>query len=213
MWRNRHSWRTVGEQQPPAGPAQFVGNCEDPALDRPPVICDDAGMSTYDHADLARLPTALPFRAVLRPYRSLSSRGFALLMTALAVPSLVVGIVFTLLGAWPIFGFFGLDVLLVYALFKRNYRMAKSAETIEVDRRNVTVTRFSPEGRRISAARLDAYWARLEITETDDGECDLALALRQRRLPVARDLGPMQRRAFAPALAEALRLVRRADGL
>ena len=31
---------------------------------------------------------------------------------------------FLLLGAWPVFGFFGLDVLLLYLAFRANYRAA-----------------------------------------------------------------------------------------
>ena len=48
--------------------------------------------------------------AVLYPYRSLSRRGFVMLMAALAGASLAAGVTCIAVGAWPIFGFFGLDV-------------------------------------------------------------------------------------------------------
>ena len=64
------------------------------------------------------------FSAVITPHRSLGGPGFWLLMAAVAGLSFVAGIVFLLLGAWPVFGFLGLDVLLVFWAFRANYRAA-----------------------------------------------------------------------------------------
>ena len=46
--------------------------------------------------------------------------------------SFVAGFVFLLIGAWPVFGFFGLDVVLIYLAFKLNYRAARLYETIDL---------------------------------------------------------------------------------
>ena len=62
------------------------------------------------------------FRALLTPHRSLGPTGFLVLMAALAGISFVTGLVFYLAGAWPVMGFFGLDVALVYLAFRLNYR-------------------------------------------------------------------------------------------
>ena len=43
-------------------------------------------------------------------------------MVAIGAVSFVAGVVFLLMGAWPVFGFFGLDVLLLYWAFRLNYR-------------------------------------------------------------------------------------------
>ena len=51
------------------------------------------------------------FSALLTPHRSLNRTGFLVLMVALCAISFVAGMVFLLMGAWPVFGFFGLDVL------------------------------------------------------------------------------------------------------
>ncbi len=63
-----------------------------------------------------------PFHAVLRPNRSLGRTGFALVMALLAGASVLVGTMFLLMDAWPVFGFFGLDVVLVYLAFRMSYR-------------------------------------------------------------------------------------------
>ena len=156
----------------------------------------------------ACVPTSLPFRAVLVPHRSLSPRGFVILMSALGGVSFVAGVVFAAIGAWPVLGFFGLDVALIYLAFKLNYRASRATETIEVTRDDLTVTRTSANGRRQSVARLSSTWTRLNEYEAPDGTVELALAHRGRVVPVARHLGPDERRSFAHALRAALRLVR-----
>lgn len=129
-------------------------------------------------------------------------------MAVLGGLSFVAGIVFITIGAWPVMGFLGLDVALIYVAFKLNYRAAKAVETIEVTRDTLIVQRFKPNGERRSLARFNATWVRLEATEAPDGSVDLALANRGRRWPIARDLGSDERRSFAVSLAAALRLVR-----
>ena len=81
------------------------------------------------------------FRALLTPHRSLSPKGFALLMAVLFCVSLASGLFFLSLGAWPVVGFFGLDVLLLYGAFRLNYRAARF--------------RCSAEG---GSFRLDRVW-------------------------------------------------------
>ena len=49
------------------------------------------------------------FSALLTPHRSLGPTGFLILMACLGGLSFVSGIIFVSLGAWPVFGFFGLD--------------------------------------------------------------------------------------------------------
>ena len=60
------------------------------------------------------------FSAVLTPHRSLGAVGFVVLMSLLSALSFAAGIMFYLIGAWPVVGFLGLDVLLVYLAFRAN---------------------------------------------------------------------------------------------
>ena len=64
---------------------------------------------------------SLSFERVLLPHRSLPPRGFHLLILILGLISFAVGIGFVSIGAWPVMGFFGLDVALVYIAFRLNY--------------------------------------------------------------------------------------------
>ena len=80
--------------------------------------------------------TETPQRAVLErltiwPHRSLSKKGFLILMSVLAGLLFAIGVGFFLAGAWPVIGFLGLELLVVYGAFKLNYRAARRRETIE----------------------------------------------------------------------------------
>lgn len=154
------------------------------------------------------VPAILPFRAVITPHRSLSRRGFLILMVVLGTMSFATGIAFAVIGAWPVLGFFGLDIATVYLAFKLNYRAARATETIEVTRDDLVVTRVSANGRRRTSTRLSPYWTRVDIREAPDGTVDLVLASHGRAVPVARSLSSDERRSFAVALRAALTLVR-----
>ena len=75
------------------------------------------------------------FDAVLEPHRSLSPEGFRLLMVCVALGGLGIGTFFLLAGAWPVFGFCGLEVLLFYGLFRLNYRQARLREYVTLTQR------------------------------------------------------------------------------
>ncbi len=87
------------------------------------------------------------FSAVLTPHRSLSPTGFLIFMLVLGGLSFTSGVVFLLLGAWPIFGFLGLDVLLVYWAFRINYRSATAYEQVTITASELTVRKVSHHGR------------------------------------------------------------------
>ena len=156
----------------------------------------------------ASTPVDLPFLAVLTSHRSLSPRGFVILMSFLGVLSFATGLAFAMAGAWPVLGFFGLDVAIIYLAFKLNYRAARAYETIEVTRDDLKITRVSANGLRRRVTRLSPYWARLETRGSPDGTIDLLIASHGRVVPVARALGSDERHTFAIALRTALRLVR-----
>lgn len=143
------------------------------------------------------------FYAVLRPYRSLGRTGFLVLMTALGVMTVVTGVAFYLMGAWPVTGFFGLDLALVYFAFKLNYRAARLYETVDLTPDRLVWTRVHPSGRR---ERFDCnpYWARVNLREWPDGKTALRIASQGRMLTLGSFLSDEERRELAEALKVAL---------
>ncbi len=149
------------------------------------------------------------FRAVLHPHRSLPPRGFLILMLAIGSVSFVTGLVFLSMGAWPVFGFFGLDVLLVYVAFRLNYRAGRAYELVELNGNLLTVTRVSPRGERVTFD-FNPYWVRVRLAERPDGRTKLKLASHGRELELGLCLNDEERREFARVLDGALASARTA---
>jgi uncharacterized membrane protein len=143
------------------------------------------------------------FRAILHPHRSLSPRGFTILMAGIGGISFVTGLVFLLMGAWPVFGFFGLDVLVIWLAFKLNYRSGRAHEIVELTPQLLTVTRVTPAGRR-QRFDFNPYWVRVRLSQRVDGRTDLSLASHGQEFSFGRLLNDDERRDFATALQSAL---------
>ena len=149
----------------------------------------------------AQEPSA--FRAVLRPHRSLGPKGFLALMAILSLISFTAGLVFFFMGAWPVFGFLGLDVLLVYIAFRLNYRAGRLYETVELTPDELTITRVHPSG-RTERFVCNPYWARVRLARARDGRTDLRLHLRGKEMSFGRFLTDDEQHDFAQALTGAL---------
>ena len=143
------------------------------------------------------------FNAILTPHRSLSPFGFVVLMSLISLVSFVVGLYFLLLGAWPIMGFFGLDVLLIYIAFRLNYRSGREYETVDLSPDLLKLTRVDPAG-RAKTYDFNPYWVRVGLTEEHDGRNIMWLASHGRELVFGRFLSDEERREFAEALGLAL---------
>jgi uncharacterized membrane protein len=151
---------------------------------------------------------AHPFRAVLMPHRSLSPRGFLILMTFVAVVSFIAGMSFLAMGAWPVMGFFGLDALAIYIAFKLNFRAARLVETVEITPTDLTVTRTRPNGHQDSFT-LNPYWARVHLAQRRDGANALFLRSHGKAHAIGAFLNDDERRDLAAALDNALATVRK----
>jgi uncharacterized membrane protein len=149
------------------------------------------------------------FSALLTPHRSLNRTGFLVLMGFLSVVSFVAGVAFWLMGAWPVFGFFGLDVLLIYWAFKVNFRRAKATEEISVTSSELRVRRVSHRGHVVEWV-LNPLWVQLDQKiHAEFGIEELHLVSRGRRVSVASFLGPDEKASFAKALLAALQAAKR----
>ena len=160
-----------------------------------------------DTNDLPAEPTL--FSAIITPHRSLSSTGFVIFMLCIGGISFAAGLVFLMLGAWPVFGFFGLDVALVYWAFRANYRSARAYEEVTVTATELTVRKISQRG-EVREWTLNPVWVRLDrIVHEEFGIERLFLVSHGRRLSIANFLGADEKKSFATALSAALGEARR----
>jgi uncharacterized membrane protein len=149
------------------------------------------------------------FSAVITPHRSLGPTGFLIFMLCLGGLSFISGVSFVLMGAWPVCGFFGLDVLLVYIAFRANYRTGRAYEEVTVAAGELTVRKVSHRG-AVREFTLNPLWVRLDrIVHEEFGIERLFLVSHGRRLPIAAFLGPDEKASFARALTNALGEARR----
>jgi uncharacterized membrane protein len=151
------------------------------------------------------------FTATLRPNRSLGPRGFALLMGIMAAISFASGIAFAYHGAWPVLGFFGLDVAIVYIAFRINYRSADASERVVLSETELVVERRR-YGRVIGRWAFQPYWLKVDVEE-ESRTPGVILASHGRSLAIGSFLSPEERTGFADALIHSLAEVRQAPHL
>jgi uncharacterized membrane protein len=165
--------------------------------------------------------TPLLFDARLTPHRSLSRFGFLILMIAVGTVSFIAGLAFFLAGAWPVVGFLGLDVALVYIAFRVTYRRARAYETLRLTRDNLLVEHVTHRGQK-RTWRFQPYWLQVFMDEPASGPeigpetgpktsgGRLLLRSHGRSLEIAGFLAPAERADLARALREALARARAA---
>ena len=141
--------------------------------------------------------------AELRPHRSLGRAGFLVLMGCLALASFGAGVAFALAGAWPVIGFFGLDVALVWLAFRLNYRGGRAVERLRLSAERCDVERVGPAG-RVERWSFQPFWLRAELEAPDEHRCRLTLSSRGTRVSLGAFLAPEERRALYRTLREAL---------
>ncbi|MDQ6436527.1 DUF2244 domain-containing protein [Mesorhizobium sp. LHD-90] len=157
-----------------------------------------------DDTNAMREPDEPFFRALLTPHRSLGRKGFAILMGALLFGWLATGAFFLSHGAWPVFGFFGLDVLLVYGAFRLNYRAARAREEVSVSRTALDIKKTAPSGRS-EAHRFNPFWTRFSVSRHDEiGITRMMVESREKAVSLGSFLNPDDRESFAAAFSLAL---------
>lgn len=148
------------------------------------------------------------FRALLTPHRSMGRTGFLLVMGILVFIWLSFGAMFLSMGAWPVFGFFGLDVLLLYVAFRANYRAARVREEVIVSRTALDIVKVAPSGRS-QAHRFNPFWARFSVSRHEEiGITAMNVEGQGQSVPIGSFLNPADRESFAAAFRRALATAR-----
>jgi uncharacterized membrane protein len=149
------------------------------------------------------------FTALLTPHRSLNRTGFLVVMGFVGAVSFAAGTAFLMMGAWPVVGFFGLDMLAITIAFKINFRRAKAYEEISVTPSELRLRRVSHRG-HVMEWVFNPLWVRLDqIAHEEFGIERLYLVSKGRRVAIAMFLGADEKASFAKALSAALAAARR----
>lgn len=149
------------------------------------------------------------FSAVITPHRSLAPSGARLVIVLCCLAAVGSSIPFIVLGAWPVAGFLGLDVLALAIAFKASFRSARSFEEVVLTPIELLLRRVTHRGER-SERRFNPLWTKLDREHDEDyGLMALAVVSRGERVVVASELSPHERETFADALGDALARAKR----
>jgi uncharacterized membrane protein len=152
---------------------------------------------------------SLSYQAILFPNRSLPNAGFVAVMTVLIAYNLTLGVGLYIIGAWPVIGFCGLDVFLVWLAFKLSYRQGRLHERVRITPDEMLVSRVLPSGHE-TRWKLQPFWTDVRIDRPVEHETQLRVISKGRTLILGAFLSPAERGAFADALAAALSNLKRA---
>lgn len=144
---------------------------------------------------------------VLHPHRSLGPRGFFVLMALFGGLSFVSGMIFVVQGAWPVMGFLGLDVALVWFAFRMNFRDGRKRERIVIHDGTLTVTRRRPSGRE-EAWSFPSYWSKTDMETDRSGGHKLYVGSSDRRIRIGAFLSQDELKEFRDHLDDALQMAR-----
>ncbi|MBO0661545.1 DUF2244 domain-containing protein [Jiella sp. MQZ9-1] len=149
------------------------------------------------------------FQALLTPYRSLGRAGFTIMMSFFCLVSLVSGLLFWMNGAWPVVGFFGLDVLFLWWAFAASYRSAKAREEVCVTRTDCAIRKTSPRG-DVREAHHNPFFARFSINRHEEiGITRMSVDSKNISTEIGGFLNPDDRESFAKAFGDALTTAKR----
>ena len=148
-------------------------------------------------------PAEVFFEAVIVPHRSLSPRGLRILLGAIMALCCGTSTVFWLLGAWPVVGFSGVEILLAVTLLRLNAQARKESELVRLSARGLHVIRTDAKGRGTEVT-LPPAWLRLSLEEIPGRVPRLVLGARGAWTEIASSLGELEKRDLAAALQQAL---------
>lgn len=147
------------------------------------------------------------FRVNLHPPRSLSGRAARNIVIAMACVTSMIGLIFWVVGAWPVIGFLGVDVILLSLAFYFSFRAARAEERIELHRGNLRVIRISARGTR-QEFDFQPYWLQIVLEQGEDEKCELYLRSHGKRFEIAVFLGAKEKIDLAGKLDRWLRQAR-----
>jgi uncharacterized membrane protein len=149
------------------------------------------------------------WQATLTPHRSLTRQGFLTVMLLVVAVNLVVGGLFMAIGAWPVAGFAGVDVLIIWLAFRANFADARQMERISITEHELILDRLRID-KHEEQQRFVRRWVRVELEEDRDRELigRLLIVSGATRVSIGDFLAPEERKTLASALKCALAIPR-----
>lgn len=143
-----------------------------------------------------------PDLIVIAPNRSLSKRGCRVFFSIISSVSLLIAVGFSLVGAWPILPFAGIELLVLYVALKMSHRSCSTKEVIEIDDHYVRVEVGCESPCQVCAFKRP--WTRVWVipSQVKNHPDRLFLRYAGKQVEVGKCLSNEERRALAKRLEQ-----------
>ena len=145
-------------------------------------------------------PDPIVFEAEVTPYRSLSARGLRRVIGCVAAVSICTTSVFWYLGAWPIAGFNGGEILLAMVLFRDARAVSPAARAPAAQQPGACASCARMRRGATARASLSPGWLNVILQERPGRVPGLFLSSRGQHEEVGAALGEPEKRDLAQAL-------------
>ncbi len=122
-------------------------------------------MSNVDAREIAGEDEADRCHILLRPNRSLTTKGMLALFGAFALLAAIIATGFALAGAWLVAPFAGLEVAVAGMVLYLLYRHAGDYECIDIEGHRVCIARRY--GNREVRHDFERYWTRVQLAHSE----------------------------------------------
>ena len=151
----------------------------------------------------ARSTEGVLYQTELRPNHSSTPEAIQKLTLILSLALIPAGMIFVHVGAWPVFGFLGLELGALVVLLNYHHKRSYIIERIAITAVGLKVERIDPSGRRHEWC-FQRHWLQVNVEEDDDRNCTLELRSHGRVLAIGAFLTPSERHKVARRLRTAL---------
>lgn len=138
------------------------------------------------------------YHVTFKPNCSLSAQAKIKVVLLLTVIPCCIAIGFSLLGAWLVVPFVGLEIFALALAFYYVNSHESDYESISIDGNNLVVERCI--GQHLSKHVINPYWAKVVRHERPNGELRVRLLLHGKEIEVGRYLAREQRESLAEQL-------------
>jgi uncharacterized membrane protein len=137
------------------------------------------------------------------PNQSLRPKNFIILMFLIIIPAGFISIAFYLIGAWPVLGFMGLEIILIYIAFKILFYRNKFYEHIVLNNKKLNIF-FNKQNKVLKKIELEPTWLQVKIENIYKNKDMLTLSSHGKKIILGSFLIPEERQVLAKTIRSGL---------
>ncbi len=117
-------------------------------------------------------------------------------MFFITIPASYIGISFFIMGAWPVLGFMGLEIILIYVAFKVLFKRSESYEHILLDKDKLKIF-YNKKNVTLKEVELEPTWLQVKVEDIYKNKDVLTLSSHGKKIVLGNFLIPKERLKLA----------------